>query len=346
MMNYKVFDVGDALFSVLTNHTVNKNEKNKSVFDFGFSNIDDFNNIETSEYTDTETFVISHFHLDHYKGFNTVAINSLNFKKLIIPKLPKNKELAESMVAFMTIQLYFLGSDTGNYEADLLRIIREKNQSDFDIERVKRGEDFFASNTNFKVLWPDEDFLSSSAIIQKALEKINKIKSENEAFKKFSYDVENSTYWKIEKTNEIESEEIKYDIFLTNEQKEILKSANNSLINIANDICLAFEDKKKSFLLLGDLSDKALDALFEKDFNEKVSYDAILTAHHGTHSSINIKWKNIKSYVVITSGGKHRLRKFRGAYFLWSNRQHHTYCKGAFNSTSYRRICSIKKIIK
>ena len=346
MMNYKVFDVGDALFSVFIKHTVNNNEKNKSVFDFGFSHINYFNKIEMSEYVDTETFVISHFHLDHYKGFNAVTNNSLNFKKLIIPKLPKNKELAESMVAFMTIQLYFLGSETGNYEADLLRIIRGKNQSDFDIERVKRDDNFSASETNFNVLWPDESFLSSSVIIQKALQKINKIKSENEAFKKFSDDVENSTFWNSNRSDTSEGSKYNYNIDLSDDEKKILKSANNSLIQVANDICLAFENEGKELLFLGDLSDKALDILFEKDFNEKVSYQAILSAHHGTHSSINVKWKNIRSYVVITSGGKQRLRKFRGAYFLWSNRQHHTFCKGTFNSTLYRRSCRINKLIK
>jgi beta-lactamase superfamily II metal-dependent hydrolase len=346
MMNYKVFEVGDALFSVFTNQIGQTTEEHKSVFDFGFSHIDDFKNIEIFEYKDAETFVISHFHLDHYKGFTKVANNSLNFKKLIIPKLPKNKELADSMIAFMTIQLYFLGSETGNYEADLLRRIREKNQSDFEIERVKRDDDFIASTTNFKVLWPDENFLSSSVVIQKALEKINNVKSQNEAFKKFSDDVENSTFWKTDDKISRKESAIKYDFNLTNEQKETLKSANTSLIRIANDICLAFEEVNKSLLFLGDLSDDALDALFEIDFNDKVTYDAVLSSHHGTHSSINKKWKNIKTYVVITSGGIQRLRKFRGAYFLWSNRQHHTCCKGTFNSLQYRRICNINNIIK
>jgi beta-lactamase superfamily II metal-dependent hydrolase len=338
MMNYKVFDVGDALFSVITN----KNEK--SVLDFGYSNHNYISTISNIEYQDAETFIISHFHLDHYKIFFLTTCDNLNIKKLIIPNLPKDEEVRESLIAFMATELYFLGEQTGIYEADLLNIIRRKNQFDFEVERKSRNDNFNASGVDYRVIWPDSNYLSRKATILKALGKFNKVCDENSDFKKFYDDVSSSGFWESQKKTLEDTKEKSYKIELSREQKDLLKSANKSLIQVANDICLAFESKGKELLFLGDLSDNALDELFKLDFNEKVSFNAILSAHHGTHSSINRKWKNIKSSVVITSGGRQRIRKFRGAYFLCSFRQHHTNCNGTFNLTQYNRDNTFNKL--
>ena len=338
MKNYKVFDVGDALSSLYIG-----DDDSKSVFDFGSSNKNEFQKIHHSEYDCAETFVISHFHSDHYNNFTFCQNNSLTIDKLIIPKLPDDTVIQDSMKAFMTIQLYYLGEKTGFYEYDLLNLIREKNQKDFSVIRVCKNDTFKASNHDFGVLWPDFNYLARLKSINKALKDFNEVTSKNDLFRKFHDQVKDSGFWKIEYVTL--SEKLNdFRIELTEKQKELLESANKSLTRLANDICLAFESKKNELLFLGDLSTRALNSLFKSDFKLNKVCDVVLSAHHGTHSSIHPNWKNIKTCVMVTSGGEQRLRKFKSDYFYWSNRQHHTHCHHTFESIPYLRYCKLKNL--
>lgn len=335
MKNYIVFDVGDALYSMYIGEN-----SSKSVFDFGSSP----QKLVGNDYLFAKTFVISHFHEDHYVNFTLCNDNSLTIDNLIIPKLPNDPVIQDSMKAFMTIQLYYLGKITGYFESDLLNLIRQKNQNDFSVIRVCKDETFTASQHDFKVLWPDINYLSRLKSISNALKKFKDVTSKNDLFRKFHDQVKDSNFWK---SDYVRLSEIKngIKIKLTSDEEEEIRSVNDSLKRLANDICLAF-DREAEILFLGDLSDRALDELFKQYFKTKIHYDVILSAHHGTHSSIEKNWRNVTACAVVTSGGRQMVRKFRGAYYCWSKNQHHTYCKEEFRALRYIRICKLLKIWK
>lgn len=344
--NYKVYEVGSALFSTY-NLLIGEALEEQSIFDFGCADSELFNRIANTEYQDSKTLVISHFHLDHYKGLANIDDHTLSIKKLIIPKLPTQESLFEGMKAFLGLQIFYLGEITGYYETDLLKIIRRKNTTRFNIERKERGDNFEASGDYFDVLWPEKDYLKASTAIDNALNKINSVIEENEAFGDFFRKALESEIFDNDYTlHEGEEEVTNKKIEISKEQRELLQSANRTLINLANVICLAFHNRERKLLSLGDLSDKALDKLFILDFNEKVKYDVILSAHHGTHSSLEPKWNNIKSCVVVNSNGSNMIRGFRGAYCCWSHFQHHTFYKGMFNSQVIQRLYKINEIIR
>jgi beta-lactamase superfamily II metal-dependent hydrolase len=343
---YKVYKIGDGLFST---YSTFKNEKlvGKSIFDIGYSKQGLFNGINSSEYSDSKTLVLSHFHRDHWKGLDQIPNSSLCLENVVIPRLPSNELYAKGVVAFTTIQLFYHARRTGFYETDILNLIARKNSCNFKVERLARGENFKASEEKFDIIWPDPKFLVNLQVVEDALADISKIAEQNEGFNDFYQRVINSGTFNLDiiEVSPAEDDPVDFEIKLTTTQSELLRSANRKLLGKANDICLAFHDGNRKFLFLGDLSNTALNSLFSDDFKVPSLYEVILSAHHGTHYSSLSTWKNIKSCVVVHSNGKRMKHYFREEYNSWSVNQHQTEFNGEFNSLPYLRNCSISKLL-
>lgn len=349
---YKVYPIGDGLFST---YSKIKNEEilATSIFDIGHGRNNNcknaFLNVHFREYSEARTLVLSHFHLDHFVGLKSVADKSLNIEKFVIPRLPYDKLYSDGVIAFTTIQLFYLSELTGYYETEIIKLLARKNRLTFEIERKVRGEVFIASQTDFKVIWPDPEYVGSLQAVQEGLRDILSISESNTSFKKFYDEVINSSLFD---TNILESSSGEssqnnrpFDIILTAGERKTLQRANRRLLSKANDICLAFHDKENRFLSLGDLSDRALDKLFQISFQNPVKCQVILSAHHGTHQTNNNNWINMSCCVLVHSTGDQMDRYFKIAYHLWTTQQHNTYNNGLFDSTLYLRDSNLKKIL-
>lgn len=343
--SYKAFQVGDALFSVFTAQS-SEDGIEKSIFDIGYSRADLFDAVNRNEFIESKTMVISHFHRDHFQGLERLANSTLNIEKVIIPKLPFNEVVSDGIIAYVTIQLYYLARLNGFYETDILNIIARKNKCDFSVERKVRGDVFNASETEFKVLWPDPDYVSGILVIQRALEDIEGIAKENTEFKRF--------YEAVIKSNTFNSDVLEvgpaetvpedFNVILTEEQLISLQRANRRLRNKANEVCLAFDDCEKFFLSLGDMENGALRELFHRDFNTSSQYSVVLSAHHGSHSTDHPNWQNVEACVVLHSNGNRMKKFYKEDYLKWSNYYHHTHDDGQFNSELYTRDCLLNEI--
>jgi beta-lactamase superfamily II metal-dependent hydrolase len=337
--NYNVYPVGDGLFS-----TFSKFRKGtfleRSIFDIGHgrpnNSRDYFQGIPVAEYDDAKTLVLSHFHLDHFVGLENVGDRTLQIEKFVIPMLPFDELYARGVIAFTTIQLFYFGEVTGFYETDIIRLLARKNNRPFTTERKARGEQFVASQTDFKVIWPDPYYSGKLHAVQDGINDIISIAETNPTFKKFYDEVTNSGLFdsNVIESTPGETEEVRrvFQIVLKPEERAALQRASRRLVSKANDICLAFHDKENKFLSLGDLSNTALDRLFEMDFQNPILFEVVLSAHHGTHYTNNLNWLNIKASVVVHSAGIQMTRYFKIAYRLWSDAQHNTLNNGLFNS--------------
>lgn len=346
---YNVYRVGDGLFSVMENKPKNLNEINKSIFDIGYSNCKLFDAINQTDFSSAKTLVMSHFHRDHYNGIPRVANKSLSIENLIIPKLPFNNLIRLGAKSFLAIQLFYLGEITGFYETDLLLMLQRKNNRSFNIHRKESGDSFSASSIDYEVIWPSNKFITSIESIEVAINEITSVIQENDDFRKFYEEVINSRFFD-ETIESIEFDEnvldpARFQITLTKEQRKLIKSANGKLLRLANDICLAFQDKDKEFLSLGDLSNKALEILFISDFTIANHYHVILSAHHGTHFTNHKNWNNLTSCVVVHSNGKKMTKHFKTNYNSWSSQIHKTHIQSNFNSSPYLINCNINSIV-
>lgn len=349
MINYKVFEVGDALLSVFLNNNKNAGDEFKSIFDFGYSNLGFFRRVNSNEYTDSKTLVISHFHRDHYNGLSIINDNTLCIKNLIIPKLPYDALMTKGIKAFVAIQLFYLAEETGFYETDVLNIIKRKNRNNFIVNRKRLDDSFMASNIEFDVIWPDPKYISSIPSVTIALNNIATILEENEDFNTFYNEVLESNFLNQEIDN-VSVEELAelrpFEIRLTENQRLLLKNANSRLIKVANDNCLAFQNIEHRFLSLGDLSNGALWNLFDSKFSNPFEYEIILSAHHGTHYTTHANWNNIKSCVVVHSNGIRMQGYYRNEYAYFSKKHHQTHSLGSFQSLPYVRDCRAKNLLK
>ncbi len=349
MINYKVFNVGDGLTSVFVKKESEKSTANKSIFDFGYSQVVLFRAINSNEYVDSKTLLISHFHRDHYNALDKINDKSLSIDNLIIPKLPLNQTFANGIKSFLAIQLFYLAESTGFYETDLLKLIQRKNSCSFNVNRKCTGETFTASNVVFNVIWPNISYLTNIKSVRIALRDLANVVDENEDFRTFHHEVLESRFLNEDITeivfDDLVEEVRKFEIELTENQRILIRKANSRLIRAANDICLAFKDQDNSFLSLGDLSNNALGELFDVEFNLPIEFEVILSAHHGTHYTNHPNWGNINSCFVVHSNGTRMNGFYRNEYSTFSRQHHKTYDNGHLESWPIVRSCRISRTL-
>ena len=165
------------------------------------------------------------------------------------------------------------------------------------------------------------------------MQKISSVIESNDEFKKFYEEAISSDIFNPEvfEVFDVLEEKRRFEIELTESQRKSIKNANDRLIRAANDICLAFEERNRKLLSLGDLSESVLNNLFRTRYNKSKYYCVIRSAHHGTHFPNHPNTSNIASCVVIHPNGVRMSKFYKEAYLNWSDNQHHTFFDDCFD---------------
>ena len=96
-------------------------------------------------YSIPDTFILSHFHVDHYNRLLYASQHSslrcFPIKEVYYPRIPEFKERGKFIVALFTMNLRIFGSETGVMEYDFLETIFKINgKMDFKYRPVSKGD--------------------------------------------------------------------------------------------------------------------------------------------------------------------------------------------------------------
>ena len=281
-----------------------------------------------------ETFVLSHFHKDHYNGlfledeFPHYYFHDLEYVyyqgiPIIVDEHGKNIH-TQFLSYLMAMNHYMLGDQSGVASADLINRLKQLSNNSFSYAPLFKGDTFQHQGKKYEVLWPHRVLKNENKIvskIKKAIEDFETAKEKNkklgelaEKYKdiaeKYARNSENTEERKHEYPNNTmqKEENVKEEskvIVNDNEEheadlSEVVKKANKSLRDAANDLSLAFKTTENELLFMGDLETNQINSLCD-ELNGQ-DFKVFVTPHHGTHSGA--KMKQISSKIALSSVGK------------------------------------------
>lgn len=314
------------------------------LIDFGYSSKAYFtDNVKQLAYNADE-FLLSHYHLDHYKGLENIDNGSLLIEKLYYPYIPiikNNNEIRNKIHQYMYFNA-LINCKLNGMGLGLIQLMKQKNLiSNFKKEIVYESKKIF--DGEYEVIWPPKELYSNNRTTKPLKNAITKIEdvlnSEPEIrnlWNKFNRQYEQ--HLEIEK---FEEEFEKYykilDGFNINDERytNFVKSLNKVVRKVTNrfSVCLF---KKGEFLFLGDLEKAELKNCLERlskknDGKLKIKY--LITPHHGTK---NHYWSQINNYIeaeyVISSNGENGFEKYAKEYNKLAQKGHFCTVDGTFDS--------------
>lgn len=280
-----------------------------------------------------ETFVLSHFHEDHYNGLfldDVYLKHSFdNLKYVYYQGIPiivdeqGNNIHTKFLSYLMAMNHYILGDKSGVASADLISRLKQLCRKSFSYAPLFKGDTFTQNNRKYEVLWPPRriEEIEIFAKIKKAIEDFETAKKENgelsklaEKYKdvaeKYARNSENTdeqkceypneSMQKVEQNREPNNETVENKEVNKKDLPEFVQKANESLRKAANDLSLAFKSIDNDLLFFGDLETNQINILCDELKGQ--DFKVFVTPHHGTHAGA--KMKQISSKIALSSVGK------------------------------------------
>lgn len=278
-----------------------------------------------------ETFILSHFHKDHYNGLflenikpRSFYLNNVYYQGIPIIVDENGDNIHTKFFSYlMAINHYMLGDQSGVASADLISRLQQLSRKTFKFSPLFKGDTFTHNTRKYEVLWPPrilktddkivakiktaiEDFENAKKVDKKLgelAEKYHEIaekyacNSEYTDEKKYEYPYESMQ--KAESQSK-EDDKVFYEQLNGENIHKLVKTANSSLRAAANDLSLAFKTTENELLFMGDLETSQINILCEELKGE--DFKVFVTPHHGTHSGV--KMKQISSKIALSSVGK------------------------------------------
>lgn len=288
-----------------------------------------------------DTFVLSHFHEDHYNGLFFLKHPFLDLKQVYYPGIPTiidqdGKDIGITFFSYLMAMNHYItfGTKSGSAAADFIEQLHQLCKTAFQYAPLFKGNKFNHNNTQYEVLWPPRFIKIKSSTNGKTVDSedkviISKIKKAIGAFEKAK--VEHPELNALaEKYSRIVAEKYIRDnnghkekgneYFNENMKKVNLKWDQGTHRNQANE--------KIELPALVEAANNALRAaandlsLAFKSENNKIlflgdletnqinrvcqilsgqQFDIFITPHHGTHKGAGMKLLSIK--VALSSVG-------------------------------------------
>ena len=249
----------------------------------------------------TESFLLSHFHLDHYNGLAYGAHKDkrrlFSISRAYFPRIPDFPSLIKQLRNEFYRAVQFLNAvrisfGTGLAEWDFMQMLSRINSTKFLYRSLSNGDIFCNGSDNFLVVWPPRtvpDTLEHK--VSKVLERFQEFLDSNEEISDLYEKIrdriivyDDGTIAEDEDTKSVLKFELK-----DKSSQPLFNKIFNEMKEIANELSIAFvsvdETKKTAdgrIVFFGDLQGNALKTVFEKVFTLRKHYKVCLAAHHGT----------------------------------------------------------------
>lgn len=287
-------------------------------------------------------FLLSHYHADHYNGFQFLMRRSyFDFKNLYLPRMPimPHREHMLLAMAFMSLAIF-----TQSIPVDVVDKICDASRTRPFIHIVGQGDTFRHNSAQYDVLWPpkhvnDGDILTD---VRRAIESFYELLEHDENLKRIYGGLQQSGITRLlDGEEKIEGErpreilrnvaEVVYDNYHTKPVEHIhndrYKEVNENLRKAANRLSLAFS-QEGNVLFLGDLESREIAQVVDYICNHRKpqKYGIIHAAHHGTHWHRNLSY--LRADHVTMSVGRHLNSHIAPEYANISNHVHNTFVNG------------------
>ncbi|MBT0160815.1 hypothetical protein G4O51_12620 [Candidatus Bathyarchaeota archaeon A05DMB-2] len=339
MRGIYVADVGDGLCMAI--HTISGRtaqidcggQDEKAAFS-GFERILNY-------FHSLDTFILSHYHGDHYNGLLYAYVNRYRYPPLRIrevyhPRIPEFREKMKLLLYLFTMNLVVFGSETGVMAYDLLQTITRINNG----VRPKhtpcsKGELIKISGSVFEVLWPPATISDDKTLhdITQALKDFEKALEEDEETRRLYDHVKEEgifeDYFSEEDgRNEREryGENYAYGKCERRKLPEVVEKANKSLRKAANHLGLAFFEDNR-ILFLGDTEGFEIKQIIDELRTKgRENFYILVAPHHGTHWHKSLE--QIGCIYSLSSSGRKLCSKFKPQLKEISQRSLATFVNG------------------
>lgn len=298
-------NVGDGL-----NFIINNQNNYDLTVDFGGNeNIECYCSFEDS-------FMLSHFHADHYDGILKCYRNHChwNLKKFYFPAMPAFAESKEFFLCLLAMNIRI--SNNHPIQNSIFDLVRKLNRSHLDFIPISKGDIVVCDNRKYEILWPPKKIEDDETIqsIRNAIHDFE-IAKESDSNLREIYQRVYSNYEDRDINTVIENQ-IDTDFQINEFNKDfskIIQTANNSLRSAANRLSIAFR-QDDNILFLGDLESKEIRSVVSNlKIDDNLVYDILIAPHHGTH------WHNslysISCEICLASVGR-KLRRYINYRYL------------------------------
>ena len=259
------------------------------------------------------SFLLSHFHLDHYGGLlwgrkriHKGLSKPLDIRKIYYPGIPNIRDTPEDGIALyralFIINAYLFGDGSGSMAHDMTDVVSRISSVDFSFQPLFAGDVFFEGQSRFDVIWPPRVINSkeTAKVVVRALEEYEKACHEIPELRELDEEVRRSgTVERLRESGRdrglgVASDRVssESDVDEDGELGEtetlhavpsVVKRANKALRDAANHLCVAFYCDTR-LLFLGDLEPTGIqDALESMEEPAHRFYDILIAPHHGTH---------------------------------------------------------------
>lgn len=273
-----------------------------------------------------DVFILSHFHLDHYRGLLYACTNNfirLQVEKVFFPRIPFFPKREIFLRALFTINLLTFGKESGIAEYDFLQCLYNINDVPFRYKALSKGDHIEIGGIRFKILWPPKEIGYTNlpktyAKIERSLREFCEILEKDEDLKRiWDYVGEEGIFEPYLKA----SEEEVIDRYLDKVRKPLrgkikiskgklssnIQRANRVIKSAANHISLVMVEED-NLLFLGDVDKEEIrEIIYCLFLQDKRYFNVIITPHHGTHWDDSLY--NLRCLYSITSNGRKNVSK-------------------------------------
>lgn len=297
---------------------------------------------ETLNRIEPETFVLSHFHADHYNGLFPHPTHQnlrLHIRSVFFPRIPEFQERPRFARCLFAVNERVLGGVTGSMEMDFLNLLSRINRCPFSYRPLSAGDTFRISGSVFHVLWPPRSMSNDATIqvIRSAIEDFDSAMKEDPILREIYQGMEDGGIFRHyfgeqeeEQSYEHRCRKQEDEAPETLTRQEDLPSAtikaNESLRAAANHFSLAFREDNR-LLFLGDLEKHELKPVVTELCNEGIDrFHLLITPHHGTHWHSSLS--NLQCFSALSTVGPKLFKHLCSEYKKVTKRWYVTYLTG------------------